>query len=72
MAEKKASEKNPEGALYLRRFLIGLMMVVGGFILSITVVGAIIGVPLFLTGFVVMGFFYAKLKQSGRKQREPE
>ncbi len=49
------------------RVLTGFMMTIVGFLLSITGIGMIIGIPVFFVGMIIMGFFYIRLR---REQRE--
>jgi hypothetical protein len=48
---------------YAPKMITGLMMILVGFLFSITGVGMIVGVPVFLVGFVITGFFFLQMRR---------
>jgi thiamine transporter ThiT len=61
-----ASKRTPAKRNYFPSLLTGLMMMFVGFIFTLTGIGAIIGAPVFLMGFVVAGFFYMQVRRQER------
>jgi|GEM_PF-4045940 len=60
--DRKAPPKSTAKA----NLLTGLFMLVAGAAFTITGIGAIIGIPLFLVGLVFTGFFLMKLRRDSR------
>ena len=60
MPEKKPFEPN--------RVMIGAMMILVGIALSLTGIGLVIGLPVFVLGIMLFGFYYIKQKRESAER----
>lgn len=65
MPQKKPPAKNRN----LPGILSGAMMALIGLAFTLTGIGAIVGVPLFLAGFIIAGFFLMRQRAETRSRK---